>query len=154
MDDRVGDRMSGAETVEYELRLWVIIGFPLLGLFLIRGYGATFKDGEALLFSATLLLAVLYDYLADTSRPFNGVGEVWSRISSSKDFDVFVAGVAFLGLNVYYLVGDHIVRWDWVHVLWFWIIIAIANSLVIARGTSPDRKPLLSRSSGGTAGET
>jgi len=130
------------DTIYWYVFVYVVVGVPLVGLFLKRGWGPTFQDGEAFLFAGSLILAVLYDHVDRCLRSASGGREALRMVFRPPARVYVIINLAALGLSVYYVVsatasaGDNA---DWVRILWFWLAVSYATVLPLVPAMPSDR---------------
>lgn len=120
----------------YVIFIVFVIGAPAFALFLKRGWGATYQDGEAFLFSGALIIAVLFDIIRELNLwTVSGLRDAYQKLQKWDDeTGILSVNLALLGISAYYVVtsndlGLHLdphtsqlvqVKAYWVRVLLFW----------------------------------
>jgi hypothetical protein len=116
-----------------EIKLYMIVGIPFVGLGIVRGWTSIFEDGEAFLFALPVTLAALWDAGAALKHRYSG--DSWDQVRNKSSVWFLITGnLAFLGLSIYYIQAPHQAMTgglDWVRVLWFAFAISTAFSLSV-----------------------
>ena len=137
--------VSLKELLLYYGFMYIVVGVPAAALFVKRGWGSSFQDGEAFLFAGGVLLALLYDHSSRAIRTSKNIPDALEEIFRLQVAGALVWNVAMLGLSTYYVVTSSdagAATADWVRVLWFFVAILLGSFLPMV-ALMPDVVPLV-----------